>query len=165
MGKIFTISWPKLGKSVEAELLESQDRELRISFWNALPVSSIQSHSLSAGLQMCAPFRSICHPSNPTYESMNEQAIGRVNLELECQHLAINYGPMSQPVPVLPIAQIRDEDLEELTQIGKMAWENLLFNTEFILVHFDKREENRVRRYPIQPQIVDQRKDRKNLLH
>ena len=165
MGKIFTINWPKLGKAVEAELIEDQDRVLRESFWNALPLSSIQSHAVCAGLQMYSPFRVVCLPSNPNYEPMNEQGVGRVNLELDFQYLAINYGPMSEPVPALPIAQIRDEDIEDIIQIGKMAWENLLFNTEFILVHFDKKEEKRIYGSPIRTQGVDQGRDRKNLAH
>lgn len=165
MGKIFTINWPKLEKAVEAELNEDQDRELQESFWNALPFSSIQSHAVCAGLQMYAPFRSVCLPSNPKYEPMNEQAVGRVNLELDFQYLAINYGPMSEPVPALPIAQIRDEDIEEIKQIGKMAWENLLFNTEFIMVHFDIKEGKRIHGYPIPTQGVDQGRDRRNLAH
>ena len=96
---------------------------------------------------------------------MNEQAIGRVNLELDFQYLAINYGPMNEPVPALPIAQIRDEDIEEIKQIGKLAWENLLFNTEFIMVHFDVKEGKRIHGYPIPTQGVDQGRDRRNPAH
>ena len=165
MGKIFTINWPKLGKAVEAELIANQDRELRESFWNALPFSSIQSHAVCAGLQMYSPFRLVCLPSNPNYEPMNEQGVGRVNLELHFQQLAITYGPLSESVPALPIAQIRDEHIEDIIQIGKMAWENLLFNTEFILVHFDKKEEKRIYGYPLRTVDVDQVRDRKNLAH
>lgn len=71
---------------------------------------------------------------------MNEQPVGRVNLELDFQYLAINYGPMSEPVPALPIAQIRDDDIEDIKMMGKMAWDNLLFSDEFLMVIFDKKE-------------------------
>lgn len=140
MGRLFTIAWPRFNKTVEAELLEEQDPKLRQDFWDALPFRSIQSHAVCAGVQMYCPFRLVSLPSQPSYEPMNQQAVGRVNLELDFQYLAINYGPMREPVPALPIAQIRSHDIEDIQILGKMAWDNLLFSDEFVLVYFDKKE-------------------------
>lgn len=140
MSKIFSIRWPKLGKAIEAEIIEAQDQALKERFWNALPFSSIQSHAVCAGIQMYCPFRLVCIPSNPFLEPMNEQIIGRINLELDFQYLAINYGLMEEPVPALPIAQVREQDMDVIKLVGKMAWRNLLFSNEFIEVHFEKME-------------------------
>ena len=140
MGGVFVISWPRFEKAVEAELLEEQDPKLCQDFWDALPFRSIQSHAVCAGVQMYCPFRLVSLPSHPFYEPMNEQPVGRVNLELDFQYMAINYGPMREPVPALPIAQIEDNDIEEIKIMGKMAWDNLLFSDEFLMVLFDKKE-------------------------
>jgi len=140
MSKIFSMRWPKLGKAIEAEIIEKQDQALQERFWNALPFSSIQSHAVCAGIQMYCPFRLVYLPSNPFYEPMNEQLVGRISLELDFQYLAINYGPMEEPVPALPIAQVKEKDIEDLKIVGKMAWNNLLFSHEFITVHFEKAE-------------------------
>ena len=140
MDRVFTITWPRFEKSVEAELLEEQDPKLCQDFWDALPFRSIQSHAVCAGVQMYCPFRLVSLPSRPFHEPMNEQPVGRVNLELDFQYLAINYGPMSEPVPALPIAQVKDNDIEDIKIMGKMAWDNLLFSNEFLMVLFDKKE-------------------------
>ena len=140
MGRIFTISWPKFEKTVEAELLEEQDPKLCQDFLNALPFKSIQSHAVCAGVQMYCPFRLVSLPSHPFHEPMNEQPVGRVNLELDFQYLAINYGPMSEPVPALPIAQVRENYLPEIKLMGKMAWDNLLFSDDFIIVLFETKQ-------------------------
>lgn len=140
MRRIFTISWPKYEKTVAAEMLEDQDPKLRQDFWDALPFRSIQSHAVCAGVQMYCPFRLVSLPSQPSYEPMNEQPVGRVNLELDFQYLAINYGPMREPVPALPIAQVKENDIRDIETMGKMAWDNLLFSDEFLMVLFDKKE-------------------------
>ena len=140
MGRVFVVSWSKFEKSVEAELLREQDSKLCQDFWDALPFKSIQSHAVCAGMQMYCPFRLVTLPVHPLYEPMNEQPVGRVNLELDFHYLSINYGPMREPVPALPIAQIRDDDIQDIKMMGKMAWDNLLFSDEFLMVIFDKKE-------------------------
>ena len=140
MGKVFTIRWPKWQKTVEAELLDQQDSGLRERFWNSLPSSSIQSHAACAGVQMYCPFRLVYKSSSFFYEPMDKQPVGRVSLELDFQYLSINYGPMREPVPALPIAQVKDPFIDDIKIIGKMAWENLLFSKEFVDVHFKQKE-------------------------
>lgn len=138
MGRTFAISWPRFERSVEAEVLEGQDRELCELFWKALPFKSIQSHAVCAGVQMYCPFHLVWQPQKPLYEPMNGQPVGRINLELDFQYLAINYGSMKEPVAALPIAQVKERDLEKIRIVGKMTWENLLFSDEPVLVLFDR---------------------------
>ena len=140
MGKLFTISWPKWGKTIQAELFEEQDDGFRDNFWATLPTKSIQSHAVCAGIQMYFPFNMVRPPSEPFTEPMNEQPPGRVNLELDFQYLSINYGPMEEPVPAVPIAQIKAADLAEIETIGKLSWENLVFSYDFVEVLLEKQE-------------------------
>ena len=69
---------------------------------------------------------------------MNRQPPGRINIELDFQYLAVNYGPMTEPVPAVPIAQVADRCLEDLKVVGRMAWDNLLFSDAFVTVLFDR---------------------------
>ena len=140
MGKLFTISWPKWGKAIQAELFDAQHTNFCESFWTALPAKSIQSHAVCAGIQMYFPFRMVRPPSEPFTEPMNAQPPGRVNLELDFQYLSINYGAMEEPVPAVPIAQIKAEDLIEIEVIGKLSWENLVYSNVFVEVLLEKQE-------------------------
>ncbi len=140
MSNTFTISWPVWGKSIEAELFDQQEVGLCAAFWDSMPSKSIQSHASCAGFQIYCPYKLAYPPSNPFYEPMNEQKAGRINLELDFQYLSINYSSMEEPVPALPIAQVKERFLKEIETIGKMAWDNLLFSSEFIEVNFQKSE-------------------------
>lgn len=140
MGNIFSINWPEWKMKVEAEIIDGQDAVLRSEFWSSLPFNSIQSHAACAGVQMYCPFRLVCRPENPFYEPMNEQQEGRISLELDFQYLSINYGPMAEPVPALPIAQVQEQDIDKIKSLGKMAWHNLLFSNQFIKVDFKKKK-------------------------
>ncbi len=136
MQQTFLIDWPALQQKVKAHLLSQQDPDLLARFWQTLPFESIQSHAVVAGFQIYCPFRLACKPARPWHEPMNAQPMGRINLELDFQYLAVNYGPLTEPVPALPVAQVRDEDLARLPPIGKAVWDNLLFSNEFLTVRF-----------------------------
>ncbi len=140
MSKLISISWPKWDKTIEAKLLDQQAEGLLKAFWDSLPAKSIQSHASCAGFQMYCPYRLVCPPEDLFFEPMNEQKFGRINFEPDFQYLSINYDTMEEPVPALPIAQVSEQHLQELTTIGKLAWDNLLFSNDFILVVFQKSE-------------------------
>jgi hypothetical protein len=72
---------------------------------------------------------------------MDRQPPGRINIELDFQYLAINYGPMTEPVPAVPIAQVDGRCLDALARIGRLAWDNLLFSEDFLTVVFEKAKE------------------------
>lgn len=136
MERAFLIHWPGLNDRVKARLLPEQDPGLLERFWEALPFESIQSHAVVAGFQIYCPFRLLGTPARPWHEPMNTQPVGRVNLELDFQYVALNYGPLTEPVPALPVAQVQEEDLDRLPVIGRAIWDNLLFSNEFLTVKF-----------------------------
>jgi hypothetical protein len=47
---------------------------------------------------------------------------------------------MEEPVPAVPIAQIKAADLAEIEIIGKLSWENLVFSDDFVEVLLEKQE-------------------------
>ncbi|VEF46781.1 Uncharacterised protein [Bacillus freudenreichii] len=134
MSQGIEIHWPGFNQTVKAKLLSELNEELCTKFLNTLPFKSIQSHAVVAGKQMYFPYR--LYGNSKLYsEDMDKQPIGRINIELNFQYLAINYGPMTEPVPAVPIAQIDSSDIEKLKQIGEKVWHNLLFEDRYLQVH------------------------------
>ncbi|TMW71187.1 hypothetical protein [Alteribacter natronophilus] len=135
MNSIIKITWPSLKEEIKVKLLEDINPDLCEQIKNTLPFESIQSHAVVAGKQMYCPYRLVTRLSDLTYENMNEQPIGRMNIELDFQYLAINYGPMTEPVPALPVGQILEEDIPNLMQVGEKVWNNLLYSDDYLIVH------------------------------
>ncbi|MDW7669828.1 MAG: hypothetical protein SCJ93_13475, partial [Bacillota bacterium] len=86
------------------------------------------------GKQMYFPFALEKFPKNIDYEMMNEQRIGRVNLELNFQYLSLNYGPNHEGVKAVAVGQVVDDDIDIIKEVGLEIWNNLLFSDEYIEV-------------------------------
>ena len=127
--------WPRWKEKIRAALLTDLNPELCRQFMGSLPLESIQSHAVVAGQQIYFPCRFIPATTQLNYEMMDQQPVGRINLEVDFQYLAIQYGPSTEPVRALPIAQVDEADLDRLKQIGEKSWYNLLFSEEYIRVH------------------------------
>ena len=65
---------------------------------------------------------------------MSEQPLGRVNFEPFFQYIALNYGPMTEPVPAWPIGQVAAMDIEKLPALGQRVWEHFLSAKTDLLV-------------------------------
>lgn len=140
MTQSITIRWHELGESVNALLLDKENAYACEEFAKLLPVESIQSHAVVAGNQMYAPIRFTPERALCNFENMAEQPEGRVNIELDFQYLSINYGPMTEAVPTLAVAQIVDSDIARLREIGRKVWDNLLYGSEYIHVYIEEGE-------------------------
>lgn len=115
--------WPQLDVTVQVRLLDDYNPELTHALWEQLPLLSIQSHAIVAGQQIYAPTRlSLADLDRAYTEPMNEQPSGRINFEPYFQYLALNYGPMSEPVPAWPIGQVATDDLARLSALGQQVW-------------------------------------------
>ncbi|WP_078592633.1 hypothetical protein [Evansella clarkii] len=134
MNEIITILWPDLEMEVKARLLVDLNPELCQELKDTMPIKSIQSHAVVAGKQMYFPFRFLPMGKGYNFESMDKQPLGRINIELDFQYLSINYGPMTEPVPALAVAQVIEDDIPILLQVGEKVWNNLLFSEEYLLV-------------------------------
>lgn len=140
MKEYVNINFPSLNTELRAELLMDFNPFLCEDFKKTLPSKSIQSHAVCAGDQLYCPYRLSVDWNQCNFEDMSKQPNGRVNMELDFQYLSINYGKMFESVPAAALAQIVDEDIPKLADIGKAAWNNLLFEKDYILVEFTKVE-------------------------
>jgi|SRR5690625_268091 len=134
MSCFIELSWTGLEVSAKAELLTEFNPSLSERFIETLPFESIQSHAVVAGKQMYFPYR-LLDDTAYRWERMDKQPIGRINIEFNFQYLSINYGPMTEPVPAVPLAQIIEEDIEKLKMVGKEVWNNLLHEEQYLTVN------------------------------
>ncbi|MDR2136805.1 MAG: hypothetical protein LBO68_00830 [Synergistaceae bacterium] len=139
-GVLLSVAWPALNLRVAARLLDEFNPYACGEFLKTLPAKSIQSHSVVAGNQLYCPFRLNVDRSRLNRELMSDQGVGRLNIELDFQYLSINYGPITEAVPAVPLAQVTDADLSVLVNVGERIWRNLntVRDKEFILVEFAK---------------------------
>ena len=137
MSQFVIIRWRELRESVRALLLDEVNPYACEELVGMLPVESIQSHAVVAGNQMYAPIRIALDRSRCRFENMAAQPEGRVNIELDFQYFSINYGPMTEAVPALAVAQVVDEDIPRLREIGRKVWDNLLSGQEYVHVFLE----------------------------
>jgi hypothetical protein len=130
--KKFTIRWPDLNIQVEAKMLD-KNPELCAAFWDHLPFQTIQSHALVAGVEMYSWVPIVTTAQIRIEEPFDQQPIGTVNFYSFYGLLSIKYGPVSEPLPAPPIAEIRGQkDLEKLKIVGREAWDSIMHTKRLI---------------------------------
>lgn len=146
------LRWPELGRSVQADLMESTNPALAKEVSENLPLISIQSHAVIAGEQMYFPTRIVLQNlGTASTEPMNSQPVGRVNFEPFFQYISMNYGPISEAVPAWPIAQVDEDDVASLKEIGGQVLHNLLYSNDFLHVILED-PDSRETTIPSEPQ-------------
>jgi hypothetical protein len=127
MAHTIRFHWPQLGVEVLADLLDDLNPQLTGDLRRALPLASIQAHAMVAGQQIYFPTRlALADAERSHTEPMNEQPPGRINFEPNFQYIALNYGPMNEPVPAWPIGQVREQDLPKLPGLGQEIYRRFL---------------------------------------
>ena len=135
MERAIRLRWPQLDITVTANLLDVLNPRLAENLWQATPLLSIQSHAIVAGQQIYFPTRLMLDdPAEAFTEPMDQQPPGRINFEPYFQYIALNYGPMTEPVPAWPIGQVIDGDLEKLPQLGRTVWDGFMAARTDLLV-------------------------------
>jgi len=130
--KDFIVTWPDLDVQVRADMLD-KNPELCQAFWDHLPLKTIQSHALIAGVEMYSWVPIVTTAPIRVEEPFDQQPIGTVNFYSFYGILSIKWGPVSEPLPAPPIAEIRSqEDLEKLKIVGREAWESINYTKRLI---------------------------------
>lgn len=123
------IAWPDLGITVTAEL-DDRNPALADALWESLPYRSLQGHALVAGshLYHVAPIHSLLHlHASPRIPDRRDAPDGTVFCSA-LQHLGIEYGPLTEPMPASPVGRIRPEDLPALQEAGR-AIQDAVYST------------------------------------
>ena len=141
----FEISWPDLGQKVGATFLEKVEPEICEDAWKLLPVESIIVHSVSSGRGMYCPFPVLRSYVNRKIGDVSREAIysdvpkGRILYCYLFGFLIFNYGQVMDRAYVGPhFAQIDEEEVPKLEEIGKRVWTATAHTPEFIKVRFSR---------------------------
>lgn len=129
------ISWPKLGITVDAEMLDF-NQALAQKFWQTLPFKSIQLHAMVTGEDLYA----YSPVSIVEYADLVEKRIPIDKMPVgyvawsPLGLFAIYYGPCTEPLQSTPIACIPKRDHEKLIAAGRAVWNSILVTKDPIVV-------------------------------
>ena len=139
--KILEIEWPKLGIKVEAKAL-SYNQEYFNALWENLPFTTIAQHTLVTGEMMV----NYCPVNALDYTQLVEKKVRINEAPVGCVvwgtlgSVAIKYGPCTEPLHSLPIAQIPERYHEDLKRVGRVVWEATFSTKELLEVEFRRKE-------------------------
>ena len=116
---------PDLGITLTAELLDDLNSDLCNSIWEKLPIKSSWVHAMVSG-ELMYFWADVIHTKPPQHTEMYpKEIVGRVNYSYVFQDICVKYGEkVTEPSAANPWAQIRTEDLKELSRLGRAVWES-----------------------------------------
>jgi hypothetical protein len=136
MSRTVSIRYPELATTLRATLLDDLNPDACDVFWDRLPYRSIQSHTMSSGCGMYAPHRIVAAVPTMT-DVMTRVPVGTMWISMiDYKTTTLKYGEMTEPLPVSPIARVRDQDIEALVRVGEAVFRANFLTHEIISVEF-----------------------------
>jgi hypothetical protein len=140
----FVMRWPSLGKQVR---FHSIDLNRRLFEWwlEQLPVRAVQTHTLVSGQVLSM---TVVRPSTPyTWEVGSEETEdsrfvpdGRIKIKRHnvpgVVGLYIKYGPRTEDLQDISFAQVWQEDLPVLCEVGAAVWKSVMKTKEITIGEF-----------------------------
>ncbi len=116
------VRFPQLGITLRAKLLWDMNPESCELFIKNLPFETIYSHTMASGLGMYAPHR-IVAKLKAKYQLLTEVQDGTLTLSTgDYKTVGFFYGPMTEPLPLAPIAHIIPEDHDAMRRACREVW-------------------------------------------
>ena len=148
MADYFKIKWESLGKEVRCKKIE-HNQFMFDWFEEQLPVKSMQGHTLAAGWAIMHVSVPLNKPVNwemrtEVTEVIGEQNEGRVTMFMgngTSAGLVIKYGRITEDMSYPTFAEVVEEDLGILKEVGEAQWEAILYTKEIMIAEFCKVED------------------------
>ncbi|MBS1890717.1 MAG: hypothetical protein JST59_05455 [Actinobacteria bacterium] len=117
------LDFPKIGKTLHAKLLWDMNPQLCELFVESLPFTTIYSHTTASGEGMYAPTR-VVGTVPAKHMLLTEMPHGTLTLSTDnYKTLGLFYGRITEPLPGFPpVAQVVDEDLDDMRVVGREVW-------------------------------------------
>lgn len=147
MKKAFVMEWPSLGIEVGAEAL-AHNIEVFNWFLDNLPLTTLQGHAVISG-ELLYVMNLLMKTTLPVkyrdlvMEDLSKEPVGRVSLFAtagKVGSIMVKYGPITEPMSYPTIAQVREEDLGKLKEVGRAVWNSIYNTKEVIKVTFKRGE-------------------------
>ncbi len=141
MSKRVIMEFPDFKVSVSATLLEETNPELCQVFWNHLPFECVQEHGVISGEIVYCWVPIVTTAPVRAQEKLDETPVGRLLYsQMTGNKLIAKYGPVTEPLKLIPIGQVAEEDIEKLKTVGRAVWDSAFYTKELIRVHFTKED-------------------------
>jgi hypothetical protein len=143
MSDQFIMSWPQLNQQIVCEKLP-HNRE-QFDWWiSQLPLRAVQGHIMVAGWGLYAfsvPLRQRVTwiPRTEVIEEIRRQKDGRIDLFMPMGSVAsilVKYGEFTETMSYPTFAQVRDQDLPVLREVGAAIWRSEVKTKEIITVEY-----------------------------
>lgn len=149
MADTFIMRWPDLGAQVRCGKI---DHNQHIFDWwvEQLPIKAIQSHTMVSGCCLSVVAARIKAPWTwePGYEIREDMSLspdGRMKIQSwpagGVITFLVKYGDRSENIHDMTFADVCEEDLPALRQVGAVQWKSSVYSKEVIVVEFLKAEE------------------------
>ena len=137
MVKYFEIEWPELKARVKAELFEGRNPELCKVLWESMPYGGLQEHCLVTGELMYVWVPIVTTADTPYTERYSEMSPGRITYSIMTgQKYCIVYGPCTETLAAPVVAQVFEEDIKTLKEVGRAVAVNSFWTKGKITAHF-----------------------------
>jgi len=144
----FRIRWEVLNREVRCRRIE-HNQLICDWFIRQLPIRSLQGHTMAAGealLLVSVPLNSPVNwkPRTEVQEEIRRQKEGRITLFMAngtSAGLVIKYGRITEDMSYPTFAEVVDEDLSVLKEVGEAQWQALLGTKQIIIAEFFRTQE------------------------
>lgn len=148
MVETFVMRWPTLGEQVRCDKLGHNQHIF--DWWeDQLPQRAVQGHTMVSGwclytVSIPLKKRITWEPGTEVGEDLTQEPDGRMNLMNpvgEVAEVLIKYSDATEYLDFVSFAQVREEDLPILREVGAVQWKAVINTKEIIVVEFVKMEE------------------------
>ena len=147
MANTYIMRWPTLGKQLRCDKI-GHNQHIFDWWLDQLPTSSVQSHTIGSGWCLyltSIPVRSpiTWEPGTEAKEDLSKAADGRLKLMNPVGgvlEMVVKYGNREETVGCSTFAQVRDEDLPILREVGAAQWKAVIRTKEVITAEFVKED-------------------------
>lgn len=140
----FKMRWPGLNYEVMCEGIEVNEAALDILV-NNMPIKTLQGHEMVGGRILRdravrlkkQPFD--LDPESLETEKLKDAPVGRISLLSPLgsgTELLVKYDDCVDDRDYIPVAKVRDEDLEILKKAAKLEWQSATREQKTIIVQF-----------------------------
>jgi hypothetical protein len=148
MSSNFIMRWPELNKQVVCEKLSHNQEQF--DWWvSQLPLKAVQGHIMVAGWGLytfTVPLkkRVTWIPRTEVIEEIRFQKDGRIDLFMPMGSVAsilVKYGEFTETMSYPTIAQVREDDMVTLREVGAAVWRSEIKTKEIFTVEYLKGKE------------------------
>jgi hypothetical protein len=145
MADTFIMRWPGLGKEVRCDKL-SHNQHIFDWFEGQLPLKAVQGHTMVSGwclYTLSIPLKEemTWEPGTEAVEDLTEEADGRINVMHPvggAMEMLTKYAEATEYLDFISFAQVVEEDLPTLREVGAAQWEAVINTKDIIVVEFVK---------------------------